>query len=60
MPNIVKCFFPLLKLSMMDWDSLNKWSSVDLALLKPDSCLFKLKSYIFKVGSQPLFNDPFE
>ena len=27
---------PLLKLSMMDWDSLNMWSSVDLALLKPD------------------------
>ena len=27
---------PLLKLSMMDWDSLNRWSSVDLALLQPD------------------------
>ena len=27
---------PLLKLSMMNWDSLNRWSSVDLALLKPD------------------------
>ena len=27
---------PLLKLSMMGWDSLNRWSSVDLALLKPD------------------------
>ena len=27
---------PLLKLSMMNWDSLNMWSSVDLALLKPD------------------------
>ena len=27
---------PLLKLSMMDWDSLKRWSSVDLALLKPD------------------------
>ena len=27
---------PLLKISMMDWDSLNRWSSVDLALLKPD------------------------
>ena len=28
---------PLLKVSMMDWDwdSLNRWSSVDLALLKP-------------------------
>ena len=24
---------PLLKLSMMAWDSLNRWSSVDLALL---------------------------
>ena len=32
---------PLLKLSMMDWDSLNRLSSVDLALLKPDWCLFK-------------------
>ena len=28
--------FPLLKLSMMDWDSLSRWPSVDLALLKPD------------------------
>ena len=27
---------PLLKLTMMDWDSLNRWSLVDLALLKPD------------------------
>ena len=46
MPNTVKYFFevkkaattcsPLLKLSIMDWDSLNRWSSVDLALLKPD------------------------
>ena len=27
---------PLLKLSMMDWDSLKRWSSVDLALLKLD------------------------
>ena len=27
---------PLLKLSMMDWDNLKRWSSVDLALLKPD------------------------
>ena len=26
---------------MMDWDSPNRWSSVDLALLKPDWCLFK-------------------
>ena len=26
----------LLKLSLMDWDSLNRWSLVDLALLKPD------------------------
>ena len=26
----------LLKLSMMDWDSLNRWPSVDLVLLKPD------------------------
>ena len=25
----------------MDSDSLNRWSSVDLALLKPDWCLFK-------------------
>ena len=32
---------PLLKLSMMDWDSLNRWPSVDLARLKPDGCLFK-------------------
>ena len=31
---------PLLKLSIMDWDSLKRWSSVDLALLKPDWCLF--------------------
>ena len=47
MPNIVKSFStsrkaatacsPLLKLSMMDWDSLKRWPSVvDLALLKPD------------------------
>ena len=46
MPNIVKSFFdikksgyymfPLLKLSIMDWDSLKRWSSVDLALLKFD------------------------
>ena len=47
MPNIAKCFLDvkkavttcsrlLLKISMMDWDSLNSWSSVDLALLKPD------------------------
>ena len=27
---------PLLKLSMIDWGSLNRWSSVDLALLKPN------------------------
>ena len=27
---------PLLKLSMMDWDSLKRWSSVGLAFLKPD------------------------
>ena len=32
---------PLLKLSIMDWDSLKRWSLVDLALLKPDQCLFK-------------------
>ena len=32
---------PLLKLSMMDWDSLNRQSSVDLVLLKPDWCLSK-------------------
>ena len=31
----------LLKLSMMDWDNLNRWSSVNLALLEPDWCLFK-------------------
>ena len=31
---------PLLKLSIMDWDSLKRWSSVDLAFLKPDCCLF--------------------
>ena len=24
----------------MDWDSLLRWSSVDLAFLKPDLCLF--------------------
>ena len=46
MPNIVNGFFdvkksshyipPLLKLSMMAWDGLNRWSSVDLALLIPD------------------------
>ena len=46
MPNIVKSFStsrkaattcsPLLKLSIMDWDSLKRWSSVYLALLKPD------------------------
>ena len=46
MPNIVKSFFdvkkgcyymfPLLKLSIMDWDSLKRWSSADFALLKPD------------------------
>ena len=49
MPNVVKCFFdikkvatacsPLLNLSMMDWDRLKRWSSVDLALLKRDRCL---------------------
>ena len=27
---------PLLKISMMDWDSLKRWSSVDIAFLKPD------------------------
>ena len=27
---------PLLKLSMMDWDSLKIWSLVDVAFLKPD------------------------
>ena len=32
---------PLLKLSMMDWDSPHRWSSVDLALLKPDWCLLR-------------------
>ena len=32
---------PLLKLSMMDWNNLKRWSLVDLALLKPDWCLFK-------------------
>ena len=26
----------LLKLSITDWDSLTRWSSVDLAFLKPD------------------------
>ena len=46
MPNIVKGFSmsrkaattcsPLLKLSIMDWDSLKRWSSVDVAYLKPD------------------------
>ena len=51
MPNIVNTFSmsrkaaisysPLLKLSMMDWDSLNKCSSIDLGFLKPDWCLFK-------------------
>ena len=32
---------PLLRFSRVDWDSLNRWSLVDLALLKPDWCLFK-------------------
>ena len=42
MPNVIKSFFdattcsPLLKLSIMDWDSLKRWSSVDLAFLKLD------------------------
>ena len=27
---------PVLKLSMMDWDRRNRWSSVDIAFLKPD------------------------
>ena len=47
MPNIVNKLFrrqekaattypPLLKLSMMDWDNVKWWSSVDLAFLKPD------------------------
>ena len=46
MPNIVKSFFDVKKSSYCmfssveafydDWDSLNRWSSVDLALLKPD------------------------
>ena len=27
---------PLLKVSMMDWDGLKRWSSADLAFLKPD------------------------
>ena len=44
-PNIVKCFFDVKKSSYYVfssveafhvWDSLNRWSSVDLALLKPD------------------------
>ena len=45
-PNIAKAFLtsrkaattcsPLLKLSMIDWDSLKRWSLVDSALLKPD------------------------
>ena len=50
MPNIVKSFFEVKKssycmfssvkaFSMMDWDSLKRWSSVDLAFLKPDWCL---------------------
>ena len=30
---------PLLKLCMIDWDSLNRWSSVDLVLLKPAGLL---------------------
>ena len=30
---------PLMKLSM-DWESLKRWSSVDLFCLKPDRCLF--------------------
>ena len=45
MPNVVKCLFDVKKssyymfsveASMMDWDSLKRWSSVDLARLKPD------------------------
>ena len=45
-PNIVKCFFDIKKSSyymsssaensMMDWDSLDRCSLVDLTLLKPD------------------------
>ena len=31
---------PLLKLSIMDWDNLKRWSSVDLGFLKPGCCLF--------------------
>ena len=27
---------PMLKLSMVDWDSLRRWSPVDLAFLQPD------------------------
>ena len=39
---------PLLKLSMMDWDSLNRWSLVDLAPLKlllngDFKCIFAFK-----------------
>ena len=34
--NIATTCSPLLKLFMMDWDSLKKVSLVDLALLKPD------------------------
>ena len=51
MPNIVKSFFDVtksryhmfssvLKFPMMDWDSLKRCSSVDVAFLKPDRCLF--------------------
>ena len=31
---------PLLKLSMMDWDSLKRFPSVDIVLLTPDCGLF--------------------
>ena len=69
MPNVVKSFSmsrkaaticsPLLKLSMMDWDSLKRWSSVvDLALLKPDCCLFinpVCSGWDFSLSSMTLF-----
>ena len=69
MPNIVKCFFDVKKRCYYMFssveafhDGLGKSKQVVIGRLSSSETWLMLieESYIFKVGSQPLFNDPSE
>ena len=69
MPNIIKCLFDVKKggyymvspVKALHY-GLGQPKEVVISRLSSSEALLMLiyKSYVFEVGSQPLFNDPFE